>query len=384
MKNKEIPKGLRDFLPEEVKARRKMEQKALKLFRSYGYEEVATPTFEYLEVIEAGTGRNSWEELYLFIDREGRILSLRPEMTVAIARMAATHLREAVFPQRLCYIANVFRHVQPQEAQYREFWQMGIELLGVSGARADAEVISIAVETLHAMGLDNFKISLNQIEIFNSLLADSGLAEEEKRLVRRLVENKDLVELGRVLNNTKIEDGLKEIIARLPVLHGGIEILDRLGPVEKNRRAAQAVAELSKVYEDLRAYGVNDHVVIDMGVLRGLDYYTGIVFEGYSSELGYGLLGGGRYDNLLQQYGFPCPATGFAIGMDRLALVLRGLDEEPARFLVGGADWNLVVKKAQELREQGYIVETDVQQCTREELAIKAEKMGNRRVVFVG
>ena len=126
MKNKEIPKGLRDFLPEEVKARRKMEQKALKLFRSYGYEEVATPTFEYLEVIEAGTGRNSWEELYLFIDREGRILSLRPEMTVAIARMAATHLREAVFPQRLCYIANVFRHVQPQEAQYREFWQMGI------------------------------------------------------------------------------------------------------------------------------------------------------------------------------------------------------------------------------------------------------------------
>src|SRR5690606_8599475 len=110
--------------------------------------------------------------------------------------------------------------------------------------------------------------------------------------------------------------------------HGGIEVLDQLGKVEKNRRASQAVAELLKVYEDLQAYGVEDYIVIDMGVLRGLDYYTGIVFEGYSSELGYGLLGGGRYDNLLNQFGFACPATGFAIGMDRLALVLEEPDEE--------------------------------------------------------
>ena len=193
MKNKEIPKGLRDFLPDEVKTRRKMEKKALALFRSYGYKEVRTPTFEYLEVLEAGTCRDIRDELFLFIDREGRIVSLRQEMTVGIARMAATHLREAVFPQRLCYIANVFRHVQPQKAQYREFWQMGVELLGASGPRADAEVINIAVETLRTMGLENFKISLNQIAIFNSLLAESGMTEAEKQLVRHLVEQKDLV-----------------------------------------------------------------------------------------------------------------------------------------------------------------------------------------------
>jgi ATP phosphoribosyltransferase regulatory subunit len=304
-------------------------------------------------------------------------------MTVAIARLAATHLREAVYPQRLCYIANMFRHVQPQKAQYREFWQMGIELLGASGARADAEVISIAVEALHSLGLDNFKISLNQIEIFNSLLDDSGLPEREKKLVRQLVENKDLVELTRFLNNTKIDDGLKETIARLPVLHGGIEVLDQLGNGEKNRRAAQAGAELLKVYEDLKACGVQDHIVIDMGVLRGLDYYTGIVFEGYSSELGYGLLGGGRYDNLLNQYGFPCPATGFAIGMDRLALVLKEKEEEPVCYLVGGTDWELIVKKAQELREQGYTVEIDVQNCTREELTERVQIMDHYQLVFL-
>ncbi|NLW58766.1 MAG: ATP phosphoribosyltransferase regulatory subunit [Firmicutes bacterium] len=384
MRNREIPKGLRDFLPDEVKIRRKMEKKALDLFRSYGYKEVRTPTFEYLEVIEAGTCRDIREELFLFIDREGRIVSLRQEMTVGIARMAATHLREAVFPQRLCYIANVFRHVQPQKAQYREFWQMGIELLGASGSRADAEVINIAVETLRTMGLDNFRISLNQIEIFNSLLAESEMTETEKKRVRHLVEKKDLVELARVLNNSHCDDELKETIARLPVLHGGIEVLDQLGKVEKNRRASQAVAELLKVYEDLQAYGVEDYIVIDMGVLRGLDYYTGIVFEGYSSELGYGLLGGGRYDNLLNQFGFACPATGFAIGMDRLALVLEEPDEEPAHYLVGGADWKQVVQKAQALRAQGYMVETDVQTCTREELERKAQQIGNCQVVYLG
>lgn len=383
MKNREIPKGFRDFLPEELKTRRKMEKKALDLFRSYGYREVSTPTIEYLEVLEAGTCRDIREELFLFIDREGRIVSLRQEMTVAIARMAATHLREALFPQRLCYIGNVFRHVQPQKAQYREFWQMGIELLGASGARADAEVINIAVETLRTMGLDNFKISLNQIEIFNGLLAASGLTEAEKQQVRQLVERKDLVELGRVLNNSRIDEELKETIARLPVLHGGVEILKQLGMIEKNRRASQAVAELMKVYEDLQAYGVDDHIVIDMGVLRGLDYYTGIVFEGYSSELGYGLLGGGRYDNLLNQFGFACPATGFAIGMDRLALVLKEPDEEPAHYLVGGTDWKRIVEKAQELRGQGYMVETDVQECTKEELERRAQQIGNCQVVYL-
>lgn len=383
MKNKEIPKGLRDFLPDEVKTRRKMEKKALALFRSYGYKEVRTPTFEYLEVLEAGTCRDIRDELFLFIDREGRIVSLRQEMTVGIARMAATHLREAVFPQRLCYIANVFRHVQPQKAQYREFWQMGVELLGASGPRADAEVINIAVETLRTMGLENFKISLNQIAIFNSLLAESGMTEAEKQLVRHLVEQKDLVELARVLNDSHIDDEVKATIARLPVLHGGIEVLDQLGKIEHNRRASAAVAELLKVYEDLQTYGVEEHIVIDMGVLRGLDYYTGIVFEGYSSELGYGLLGGGRYDNLLNQFGFACPATGFAIGMDRLALVLKEPDEEPAHYLVGGTVWPRIVTKAQELRAQGYTVETDVQACSRTELERRAQQIGNCQVIYL-
>lgn len=381
MRNREIPRGLRDLLPDEVKVRRKIEKQAAALFKSYGYEEVITPTFEFLEVVETGT--NMRENLFLFMDREGGILSLRPEVTLSIARLAATHLQDAKFPQRLYYMSNVFRHVQPQVAQYREFWQLGIELLGASGACADAEVITIAVKALRDMGLDNFKVSLNQIGIFNSLLDDSGMDSSDKEVIRSLVESKDMVELSRVLENMAIDDGLKETIASLPILHGGLEVLAKIPYVESNRKASRAVNELCKVYDTLKIWGVIDNIVVDMGVLRGLDYYTGTVFEGYSPDLGYGLLGGGRYDNLLGQFGFPCPATGFAVGIDRLALVLKNKEEEPKRYVVGGKNFTLMVQKAEELRSQGYIAEIDVEANSRELLEKKLAVRENSILIYV-
>lgn len=383
MKNRVIPRGLRDLLPDEVRTRRCIETKAAGLFKSYGYNEVITPTFEFLEVVEAGTGGNIREQLFLFMDREGGILSLRPEMTVAIARLAATHLQDEVFPQRLYYISNVFRHVQPHLAQYREFWQIGIELLGAAGPRADAEVINVAVKVLSDMGLDNFKISLNQIAIFNSLLDDSGLSIEQRDTIRGLVENKDLVELNSVLEQLTINDDLKETIAILPVLHGGLEVLNRMPYVEKNRSASTAVNELIRVHDALQACGVTEHIVIDMGVLRGLDYYTGMVFEGYSPELGYGLLGGGRYDRLMGKFGLPRPATGFALGMDRLALLLKNKEADPQRYLIGGSNWPLMIARGEELRAQGFIVEMDVEETSKENLARKLQGRNNYTMIYI-
>lgn len=383
IKNRRIPKGLRDLLPEEVKIKRRIEKEAAELFSSYGYEEVITPTFEYLEIIENGTGGNIREDLFMFMDREGGILSLRPEVTVSIARLAATHLQDAVFPQRLFYIANVFRHVQPQKAQYREFWQLGIELLGASGVLADAEVITIAVKAMANMGLKDFKISLNQIGIFNSLIDDSNLDNSDKALIRSLVENKDMVELANVLAGLKIDEELKETIARLPVLHGGLEVLERLPYIERNKKASSAVNELLELYDKLQIYGVIDNIVVDMGVLRGLDYYTGVVFEGYSPDLGYGLLGGGRYDNLIGQFGDPHPATGFALGMDRMAMVSKFGETEPQRYLLGGQNLGQMVKKADELRQQGYIVELDVEANRQEVLEKKLAGRKNYHLLYI-
>lgn len=379
--NREIPRGLRDLLPDEVKTRRNIEKKAAQVFTSFAYEEVMTPTFEFMEVVENGTGRNLREELFLFMDREGGILSLRPEMTVSIARLAATHLQNADFPQRLFYSGNVFRHVQPQMAQYREFWQMGIELLGASGSWADAEVIAVAVKALNSFGLNNFKVSLNHIGIFNSLLDDSPMQAEEKEFIKKLVEKKDLVELSRLLDGMAIKDDLKETIARLPVLHGRMDILSKIPYIEKNRKASEAVSELINTYDALKIFGVEENIVVDMGVLRGLDYYTGVVFEGYSPDLGYGLLGGGRYDNLLSQFGIARPATGFALGMDRLTLVLKEQENKADRYLLGGNDLGAMVKKANELRNERKIVEMDVESHSREELENRIK--GRKQYILV-
>ena len=382
MKNKLIPRGLRDILPEQVKVRREMEKKLSNLFLSYGFNEVITPTFEFLEVIETGAG-SLREELFLFMDREGGILSLRPEVTVAIARLVPSHYKNADFPQRLFYLANVFRHVQPQRAQHREFWQMGIELIGASGVRADAEVITIAVEAMRAIGVPNFKISLNQIAIFNSLLEASGLGLDEQERIRGLVENKDLVELHKFLASLAIDDKLKETINKLPVLHGGLDLLEEIPYIESNRGASLAVEELIKVYEALEASKVKDDVVLDMGVIRGLDYYTGIVFEGYAADLGYGLLGGGRYDNLIGQFGYNAPATGFAMGLDRLALVLDAKKDEPPHYLIGGQDYLQLISKCQELRNQGHIVEMDVRGLSRSELAELLVGKPNFELIYI-
>ncbi len=384
MDNRQIPKGLRDLLPEEVKNRRKLEQKARQIFTSYGYREVMTPTFEFLEVVETGAGKHR-ERLFLFMDREGGILSLRPEMTVSIARLAAMHLRDSIHPQRLFYSANVFRHVQPHLAQYREFWQTGIELLGASGPWADAEAISLAVRLLQELGLNDFKISINQIGIFNGLLADASIGSDDKDEIRRLVEKKDLVELERRLDRLAMPDSWKESIARLPVLHGGLEVLNKIPYLEQHAATAQAVQDLLRVYQALQDYGVAQHIVIDMGVLRELelDYYTGVIFEGYSPELGYGLLGGGRYDNLLGKFGFPCPATGFALGMDRLALVLSRQEDEPRRYLLGGQNLRKLVLKAEKLRSEGKTVEIDVEGNSREVLQEKVRDRGDICLLYL-
>jgi ATP phosphoribosyltransferase regulatory subunit len=212
-------------------------------------------------------------------------------------------------------------------------------------------------------------------------LEDSAITPAARADIRRLVDNKDLVELSAVLEQLPVEDDLKETIANLPVLHGGPEVLDKIPYVNKNRNACAAREELLKVYEALKAFGIEEHIVIDMGVLRGLDYYTGLEFEGYSPDLGYGLLGGGRYDKLLGKFGFACPATGFALGMDRLALVAGSQEPETVHYVVGGTDYQAMAKKADELRQKGYIAELDLE--ANEQQVLEQKLKGRKQCVLV-
>ncbi len=374
MKNREIVKGAKDFLPSEAALKREFESQAIEIFTRWGYQEVITPTFEYLEVIESGAGEGIREELFLFQDRDGRLLALRPEMTIPIARIVATKFRDFEGVLRLFYNANIFRHALPQMGRYQEFYQLGVELIGASGPRADAEVIALATEILKKPELD-FKISLNHIGIFNNLVVHSGLSEPDKEGIKQLVLNKDLVGLNKMLSELPLDPDFRQILLEIPLMHGGPDILLQLEDVRKVAGVAEAINELSEVYEHLQAYGIQEDVVIDLGILRGFDYYTGIVFEGYSPQLGYPLLGGGRYDNLLDKFGCSRVATGFAVGIERVLLALQNRICQPQDVMVvSGNDLKAVINQAREFREQGIVAEVDLMENCTEKVMVQPKK----------
>lgn len=382
-REREVPGGVKDFLPREMGLKRQIELSALELLKSWGYREVDTPVYEYLEVVERSVGQYIREELQLMLDREGRILVLRPEMTIPIARLAATHLQNEALPLRLAYASNIFRHTQPQMGRYKEFWQLGVEMIGVQGVRADAEVIALAALSLERMGLTEYQISVNHVRIFNQIMAALHLDVAEDESLRNLVVRKDLVGLEQKLDQLKLPGMLKEELLRLPLAQGGPEIIRQFPSLMLLPKVKGAVDELLSVISELERLGVGDRVVIDLGVLRDLDYYTGVIFEGYSPQLGFPLLGGGRYDNLMAQFGWPNPATGFAIGLERVMLCLGFPVQQTKHYLVGGSDWGQTVQEAERLRQSGVVVEVDVEGHSRADLLKLVQMRPGYEIIYV-
>lgn len=317
-----IPAGTRDLLPGEARRRRALENQMVTVFERWGYQEVATPTLEYFDTLAIDLGEEVGEELYRLLDRDGRLLVLRPDMTTPIARLVATRLRNQPLPLRLFYLANVFRYESPQAGRLREFGQAGVELIGSSGPEADAELIALAVEALRTAGLQEFQISLGEVQVINGLMEETNLPESVIRSLKRALTQKDLVGLEDRLLEHQVPLQKREMVLGISNFHGGLEVIQESRKLTSNQRTIQALDYLEQVWSSLIKLGVDSFVRLDLGVLRGFEYYTGIVFEGYSSDLGFPLCGGGRYDNLLSKFGYPCPATGFAVGIERLLLAL--------------------------------------------------------------
>lgn len=357
-----MPGGIRDLLPGEAQRKRELENRLLSLFASWGYQEVVTPSFEYYEVLAPAMGALLRDRLYRFIDDRGQIMLLRPDMTTPIARLASTRLKDQQFPRRLCYVTNVFRR-ENQAGRQREFYQAGVELLGAASPEADAEALCLAGEALRLAGVSEFRFAVGQVDVLSGVLRGSGFTESEQEQAKIALGRKDLVAWEQLISSAQLSCIGREIVAGLPYLHGGIEVLDRVSGLIGDTRAEEGLAGLRKVWQILNGYGFQDELYIDLTLLRGLGYYTGIVFEGYAPGVGYPLCGGGRYDELLSKFGFSCPATGFALGIERIlaALEQTGLPEEsvPDYFLIG-ANSCRIFKKAKALRESGYSVEIAV------------------------
>ncbi len=386
----QIPYGTRDFLPREAKRKRVVEGALADLFAKWGYDEVVTPTFEYLETIGVGTGADMLDSIFKFLDKNNRILALRPDMTTPMARVAATRLKENSLPIRLFYLTNVFRYELAQAGRQCEFYQGGVELLGDPGPAADAEVIALAVEAMLESGLKQFQISLGQVDFINGIMAESKLLPKQMQQVKQAMIARDLVGLGEVLAASGLSDSGQELLKQVPLLHGKEDLLHKAYGMVNNDLSRAALDNLADIYYLLSSYGVEKYVNFDLGIIRDFEYYTGMVFEGYTPGLGFPVCGGGRYDNMLTSFGVDCPSTGFALGIERILLALERQDIcpdcEPEAVYIGWQEGLLskAIAEAGKLRKAGQVVELALIAQSQDEAADSQQKKGYSKLVYLG
>ncbi len=362
---KYVPEGVQDFLPQECYNKRELESIIRKRFFLSGYDEVETPDFEYYDVFASGIGSVRQEKMIKFIDSTGKILVLRPDITMPIARMAATRLEKKDSPHRLFYIGNAYGYEPVHPMRQRAFTQAGIELLGVAGAGGDAEAIALAIEALLDTGLGNFEIEIGQVEYFKGLMAEYGIPPEKADELRKHIDRKNSLEAELFLSGCGMDEGIQQKLMKLPSLYGGPEILKEAEKLSQNDRCIRAITNIKAVYDLLCSYGYEQYISIDLSMLQDIDYYSGVIFRGITGDLGYPLLTGGRYDGLLGEFGTEMPATGFAMGIKRVLIALerqKVLQSIPAPQAVVGCAKDAEARAysaVQELRSQGIRTEFD-------------------------
>lgn len=318
----QTPRGTQDFLPEDAERKRWVEAALLRSFLQWGYREIITPTMEFYDAVSVGDATGLARNLYRFFEREGDLLALRPDVTTPVARVVATRLRDEPKPIRLCYRANVFRYAEPQAGRRREFYQAGVELVGSSTYLADAEVIALTVEALKAVGLKDFRVDIGQVDYYDGILQNSTLPPEQRRCMRLALLRKDYVALEELLQTCNLPRADRELLQQLPELRGGREVLRKAMDRATNPISRRAIENLTAIYGILEAYGLADWIRVDLGMLKDIKYYTGMVLEAYTADMGFTIGTGGRYDNLTRHFGYECPATGFALGIERIMLAL--------------------------------------------------------------
>lgn len=315
------PDGTGDLLFSECAMRRAVEKAVCKLFARSGYSEVRTPLVEFYDVFDLDSEPIPQERMYKLTDRKGRLLVLRPDNTMPIARIVSTKLRGARLPLRLYYNQPFFRISESMRGGTDQVGQAGIELIGAGGMRADLEVMTLAVSAL-AECTQNYRLELGHAGIFKALIAELPVDELHRETIRRHIESKNYAALSAELDSMEQTESVRAM-RQLPRLFGDIQVLDRARGLISSPEVSAHLDTIAVIYNALSEMGYQDKLMIDLGLVNQNDYYTGIVFSAYADGSGAKILSGGRYDNLLGNFGADNCACGFAINIDDLVKTLN-------------------------------------------------------------
>ncbi|MCM1257193.1 MAG: ATP phosphoribosyltransferase regulatory subunit [Roseburia sp.] len=317
------PEGVRDIYNEECEIKQVLKSRLKKIMEQYGYHIIQTPTFEFFDIFGKEIGTTPSKDLYKFFDREGNTLVLRPDITPSVARAAAKYFGEEDMPIRLYYMGNTFTNNSSYQGRLKENTQLGAELIGDNSVEGDAEILSLAIESLKTAGLKEFQLSVGHADFFLGLVEAAGLDEEDEEELRELISNKNYFGVDEIVSKWEMEESLRSLFRMLGGSYFSIgELADARALAVNYPKVLSAIVRLEELHKVLEVYGVDKYVSYEPGLLSNYQYYTGIVFSGYTFGSGEPILKGGRYDKLLSHFGKDAPSIGFAVVVDQLMLAL--------------------------------------------------------------
>jgi ATP phosphoribosyltransferase regulatory subunit len=316
------PEGVRDIYNSECERKLQLQNSLHHIMKLHGFKDIQTPTFEFFDIFSKERGTVASKDMYKFFDREGNTLVLRPDITPSIARCAAKYYKDEELPIRMCYIGSTFINNSSYQGKLKESTQLGAELINDGSTDADAEMLALTIECLLQAGLKEFQVEIGEADFFRGLVNEAGFDEEEETQLRILIENKNMFGVEELISSKDISSELKTVFLTLPELFGTLDKLTFAKTLTKNERALKAIERLEQLYDILSVYGLEEYITFDLGMLSKYNYYTGIIFRAYTYGTGDTIVDGGRYDNLVGQFGKQAPAIGLAILVDQLMLAL--------------------------------------------------------------
>ena len=353
------PEGVRDNYGRECKKKQAVLKEMKHVLALYGYQDIETPAFEFFDIFNSDTGTLSSREMYKFFDRNNNTLVLRPDMTPSIARSVAKYYFDCRFPIRLCYTGNTFRNNLSYHGRLSERTELGAELINDDSPQGDAEGIVMLIDCFLAAGLKDFQVEIGQAEFYKGIMDGIELDEESKAQIHEYIENKNSLGLEMFLEDLEIPDGYRNILLEYNELYGDISMLAHARELTNDERCLDAIKRLELVYEAICQYGYEKYISFDLGMVNHFDYYTGIIFSGYTYGTGDAIGKGGRYDNLLNQFGKNSPACGFTILVDDL---LSALSRQNIPISLKDYEYSVLVSTEEDRKDAIRLV-TDFRKC---------------------